>query len=342
MSHEFDSGLFVGESAWHGLGVVVDKPPATTAEAIALAGMNWSVNESPVITIGESDSAPGLVDGWKVLKRSDNGSVLNVCRDTWTPVQNLEAFQWFDPIIQDQDATLSAAVSLQGGKRIALTAKITDETAEVVNGDPIEAYLLLFNSHDGTLSLGVKFTNIRVVCSNTLNMNLRGTQIGSTREDGMIWNDKAARIRHTKSIHANLDAVRDAIDVSRRSFRYTIDEYRAMSQVSLTTELFQKYLTNVFQKDLIGTDNKPKLVTDLRHYDRLVENFESGRGADQIGVRGTLWGAYNAVTEWTSHQRGNTAESDDTEAARNRLNSLWFGTSANINEMAHTAALAMV
>jgi phage/plasmid-like protein (TIGR03299 family) len=342
MSHELDSGLFVGKSAWHGLGVVVDHAPASTSEAIGLAGMDWTVDESPVITIGgNADSVPGLVDGWKVLKRSDNGSVLNVCRESWTPVQNIEAFNWFDPIIQDQDATLSAAVSLQGGKRIALTAKISDEIAEVVSGDPVEAYLLLYNSHDGTLCLGVKFTNIRVVCSNTLNMNLSGTGKGSTREDGMVWNGKSARIRHTKAIHANLDAVRDAIDVSRRSFRYTIDEYRAMTKIDLTTATFNQYLNKVFEKDLIGTDDKPKLVTELRHYNQLVANFESGRGADQVGVRGTLWGAYNAVTEWTSHQRG-SGDSESLESTRNRLNSLWFGSSSVINDTANTSALAMV
>jgi Domain of unknown function (DUF932) len=63
----------------------------------------------------------------------------------------------------------------------------------------------------------------------------------------------------------------------------------------------------------------------------IARNFESGVGADIAGK--TLWGAYNAVTEWTSHQRGGAE--NDIEATRNRLNSLWFGASEKTNAIAH-------
>ena len=336
MAHQFDSGMFVNSTLnqeWHGLGTVVATAPQTTQEAMQIAAMDWQVQESPVITFGDSDAGPALVEGWKVLRRSDNQKTLHVCRDSWTPVQNSEAFEWFDPIIADGDAEISAAVSLQEGKRIAITAKIKDGISDVVSGDPIEAYLLLFNSHDGTLSLGVKFTNVRVVCANTLAMALQGERRNIS--DEMTWNGKTARIKHTRSIHANLEAVRDALDMQRRSFHYTIEEYRAMAKVDLSAAAFDKYLTTVFAKQLEG--DRP--VHDLRQYEQIVHNFESGLGMDIKGVHGTLWGAYNAVTEWTSHQR---SQSDDVDSVRDRLNSLWFGSSAQINEQAHSAALALV
>lgn len=336
MSHQFDSGLFVNSKLnqeWHGLGNVVAEAPKTIAEAIQLAGMDWTVEESPVITYGDRDSTPALVDGWKVLRRSDTRKTLHVCRESYTPVQNSEAFQWFDPIIADGDVEISAAVSLQEGKRIAITAKIKDGIEDVVKNDPIEAFLLMFNSHDGSLSLGVKFTNVRVVCANTLAMALRGEK--QTFSENMTWNGKTARIRHTKSIHENMNAVRDAIDIQKRAFRYSIEEYRAMSKVDLSSAAFDRYLATVFSKQLEG-DRK---VQDLRQYEQLVQNFETGIGMDIKGARGTLWGAYNAVTEWTTHQRSTT---DDLEATRDRLNSLWFGSSAQINETAHSAALTLV
>jgi phage/plasmid-like protein (TIGR03299 family) len=252
MAHEFDSGLFVNSSLtkeWHGLGRVVATAPRTTAEAMRLAGMDWQVNELPVISMG-ADDEPFLVDGWKTLQRSDNGKILHVCRDTWTPVQNSEAFSWFDPFIQDGDVEISAAVSLREGRRIAITAKIKGEIDEVVSGDPIEAFLLLFNAHDGSLSLGVKFTNIRVVCANTLAMNLYGEK--KTIRDDMTWNGKTARVKHTTSIKANMEAVRDALDIQRRAFRYSIEQYRAMAQVQLTSTSFDSYLS----KAMTPNDNR--------------------------------------------------------------------------------------
>jgi hypothetical protein len=60
---------------------------------------------------------------------------------------------------------------------------------------------------------------------------------------------------------------------------------------------------------------------------------EEGRGADLPGVRGTLWGAFNAVGEYLSYERGGSTDA--------RLNSLWFGASARTNAGALEAALEM-
>lgn len=336
MAHQFDTGLFVnadGSQEWHGLGRVVKVAPKTTHECMELAGMDWTVKEGPIVTVTE-DGQPNLIDGWKVLQRSDTGTTLNVCRDSWTPVQNHEAFSWFDPIIADGDAAISAAVSLNEGKRIAITAKLKDGIGDVTSGDPVEAYLLLFNSHDGTLSLGMKFTNVRVVCANTLAIALRGER--SKIGEEITWSEKTARIKHTKSIHDNMQIVRDAMDYQKRMFKYSLEEYQAMAKVDLSIAAFNQYVTNVFQA--VGTLDDDKNASSLRFYDRLVENFESGTGSDIRGFQGTAWGAYNAVTEFTSHQRNG----DDVDAARKRLNSLWFGQGEMINKSAHACALALV
>ena len=60
---------------------------------------------------------------------------------------------------------------------------------------------------------------------------------------------------------------------------------------------------------------------------------EFGRGNDLPSIRGTLWSAYNGLNEWLSYNRGHTPQG--------RLNSLWFGESANMNRLALETALAM-
>jgi phage/plasmid-like protein (TIGR03299 family) len=321
MSHQFDSG-FANLSAV--------AAPKTTAEAMQLGKMDWTVEESPVVTYGDDNTAPAMVPEWKVLRRSDNKQVLNVCRSSWTPVQNSEAFKWFDPIIADGDVEITTALEFQKGKQIVITAKIKDGIDEVVSGDPVEAFLVLYNSHDGTLSLGIKFSNVRVVCTNMLTAALQSRQ-----------NGKLAQIRHTKSIHTNLEAVRDTLDIQRRTFRQSIAEYQAMAKVDLSAAAFDAYLSKVFAKQLEAEvkDKRDRSIQNLRQYEQLIQNFEGGVGMDIKGVRGTAWGAYNAVTEWTTHQRGSNR---DTEAARNRLSASWFGSGAQVNELAHSTALSLV
>jgi phage/plasmid-like protein (TIGR03299 family) len=341
MSHEFNSGMFVKDAAWHGLGTVVEDAP-TTAEAIKLAGMDWTVEEQPMISI-EANGDMDLVEGYKKLRRSDTKAQLHVCKDTWTPFQNSEAFSFFDPLIQDGDAKLEAAVSLKGGKRIAITAKLSGGTAEVVKGDPVEPYLVLCNSHDGSLSLGLMFSNVRVVCSNTLGSALaeqkhKGTYAKFQQGQEIAITDKMIRLRHTANIRENLSIVQQAIDISRRQFNLSIESYKAMAAKSMTTDLFRAYLTNVFADDLkVGTPEERK-ITDYIHYEKLVSNFESGIGMDIPGVRGTAWAGFQAVTEFATHQRGG----DDTEAARERLNQMWFGSGAKLIDRAQSEILSLV
>ncbi|NEO83805.1 MAG: DUF932 domain-containing protein [Spirulina sp. SIO3F2] len=344
MSHEFDSGMFTTQKAWHGLGNVLDAAPRTTAEAITAAGMNWQVLEQPLLTCSDAEALETLED-WKVLKRSDNGTVLHVCPKTWTPVQNAEAFNFFDPIIQDGDVTIDAAVSLREGKRIAITAKVKDGIGEVLPGDEVEQYLVLYNAHDGSLSLGIMFSSIRVVCANTLNWAIsdrkrKGGYAKFAQGDDVALTKKMVRLRHTKNIHSNLNIARDAINISRRQFDLTLEQYRTMAKTPMNTELFRQYLTNIFAPDLgAGTKNE-RSVTQWRNYEQLEENFESGVGMDIKGVQGTVWAGYQAVTEFVTHQRG--SGKDEIEAARNRLNQTWFGTGSKIIETAHREALAMV
>jgi hypothetical protein len=61
--------------------------------------------------------------------------------------------------------------------------------------------------------------------------------------------------------------------------------------------------------------------------------YESGRGNNLPGVKGTLWAGYNAVTEYLAYSRGKTDDS--------RLDSLWFGDSAKVNARAMEVAYAL-
>ena len=58
--------------------------------------------------------------------------------------------------------------------------------------------------------------------------------------------------------------------------------------------------------------------TRARIYGEIETLFAKGRGNDMAGVKGTAWAAYNAVTEYITHERGRNAD--------NRMNTAWFGS----------------
>lgn len=213
--------------------------------------------------------------------------------------------------------------------------------AEVVKGDEVKCHIVLYNSHDGSLAVGISFTPIRVVCANTLGFLVSSNRRKKTQsfDEGAVSDDqKFIRLRHTRNLHSNLEIVQRAIDFSAQQFDMNIEMFKRMAQVKVNDAQFKQYLTNVFKEDLVSSNGKEKEVTELRNYEQLRSNFESGIGSDIPGVRGTVWGLFNTITEFTTRQRGN---GDDIEAARNRLNSLWFGDSAKLNERAKSEALAL-
>lgn len=89
------------------------------------------------------------------------------------PLQNREAFDFFDPVIGDNKAVFETAGALGQGECIWALAKMRDEM-EIVPGDKCWRYLLLSNRHDGKGSVTVKFTSIRVVCQNTMLQRILG------------------------------------------------------------------------------------------------------------------------------------------------------------------------
>jgi phage/plasmid-like protein (TIGR03299 family) len=93
------------------------------------------------------------------------------------PLQNDQAFQFFDPFVSSGLVTLETAGSLREGKRVWILARIAENSdVGIVGDDIVRKYLLLSNSHDGTTAVRVGFTPIRVVCANTLAMAVRNGQ----------------------------------------------------------------------------------------------------------------------------------------------------------------------
>jgi phage/plasmid-like protein (TIGR03299 family) len=301
----------VQNPAWHRLGKVLENPP-TTEGAIVEAGLDWTVLEEPIYRIEKE----GLMEisTHKSLIRDRDRQLLGVVSNAYHPLQNSEAFKWFDFLLHEGEVTLEAAGSLKRGKRIWILAKIHLNPVEVREGDAIHPYLLMHNSHDGSSAIWLQFTPIRVVCWNTLSW------AAASRYEA-AKNRQAFRIRHNSNIEEKLALAQQALDLARQTFETATEEYIAMAHKPITRELFELYLANIFDTE-DPTKNKS--------FPSIQQNFEAGRGNQGK----TLWDAYNGFTEWLDHQRGRSELS--------RLESAWFGDSARLRIKAHREALALL
>jgi phage/plasmid-like protein (TIGR03299 family) len=316
MAHEFETGFFVGKAAWHRLGTVVQDAPKVE-DAIQLAGLDWKVVERPVLYEDSFGDFYIHARSHKVLVRPSDDYALGVVGEKYKPLQNEEAFTFFNPILEQGGATLEAAGSLRYGKRIWVLAKLQGATAEITKGDEVVGYLLLSNSHDGSSAVRVQFTAVRVVCMNTLSAAER-------RGDDAF--EHCVRIRHTRGLPEALKEVRKALDLTNRTFSFSVEAYQRLASKGITVDGLKNYVREVLE----ATDSPAMPLA----WDWIQASYELGPGADLPGVRGTYWGAYNAVTHWLGTIRGKSDES--------RLDSVWFGSGRQIADRALKVALAAV
>lgn len=318
MAHQIESMFFMGETPWHGLGNRVTEA-LTVEQAIKQAGLDWAVRKEEIqLKIAPDLYVPGYATVREINQKID---VLGVVGPRYTPLQNTEAFNFFNPLVESGLVTLETAGSLSDGKKIWVMARINDNSdMSIVGDDTVRKFILLSNSHDGTTAVRCGFTPVRVVCANTLAM------AHSTGESQLI------RLRHSKSVVANLESLREVMNVANANFESTADQFRQLARKQISRADLEKYVKVCLEvnpnakADEIST-RKANQIADV------ISLFESGRGMDMKGVKGTVWAAYNAVTEYLTHNAGNSADS--------RYNSLWFGNGAVRNQVALTEAMAL-
>ena len=94
----------------------------------------------------------------------------------YTPIQNLECFDFLDTVVDDSNAKYETAGSLYDGRVVWLLLNLNKPVQ--VDDDVTHNYLLLTNSHDGSSALKGLTTPIRVVCANTLRLAIDGKNNG--------------------------------------------------------------------------------------------------------------------------------------------------------------------
>ena len=288
MPAEFTSGWFGNnEHAWHNQGIVTEGTlPARDAfkTANALFGvekreLQYPVFKDPNIVGVEPAGVYGVV-------RTDTQDLLGIVSKAYEVVQNDSLLRMAEFIREEAD--MDSVVVLKNGARLAFTATLRGATKEVVPGDKVFRRLVGYLGHDGKTGCGAIFTNVRVVCANTL--------------AAALSSDNKTSIIHKTGANSSFDKLITSIDTARQTFGQEIQSMKELAQTECSIDNFRYFLEKVYEKDL--KDNKS--IDDLKKTQQIIRSYNWGFGTDIPGVSGTLWGALNAVTEFeTSTKRGN-------------------------------------
>ena len=296
----------VKEKAWHGLGQIVQDYP-TSAEAIKHAGLDYEVAKIPLYTKGSGiiETANGIEIGSSELEvpnyfaniRTDNNAVLGVVGKDYHIVQNREAFNFFDEIVGGDEGILyETAGALGNGERIFITAKLPDYI-RVGNGDDVtEKYIFLTTSHDGSGSITAAFTPIRIVCQNTLNASLRNMS-------------NVVRIKHTSGAKQRLDDAHKVMGLANTLSTQLEGIFNQWAKVKVTDQEVRKLIQlalcpNKETFDLLKKGAEDEVSTLFKNTVEDAFAYAMVSDTQQMETtKGTLFGAYNAVTGYYQNVR---------------------------------------
>jgi len=321
MPANVDAMFYVGEMPWHREGKKLENPP-DVKEAISAAGLDWQVEKTPLYSQDRS-----LIKGIYGMTRSDTNVVLGVVKDDYSPLQNTDAFAFFNPLIKDGSLQLETAGALGQGEIVWVLAQLTKGKAiEPKKDDIVERYLLLSNSHDGSAAVNVKFTPIRVVCQNTLTMALN--------------EGNALRIKHRGKMGKHLLAAQEMVQQIIVTYAALGESYQGMVEYQLGAKNVEKYFAGLYpvaDLSLIQTPEQHyRREANLRAQAALLCGFENGTGVKALKIEGTLWAAYNAVTEFIDHPLDYKLGDD------RLLKRIWYGEGARIKARAYHAAMELL
>lgn len=279
--------------------------PTIAAALEAIPELGCPVNKRPLY-LADGTQVP---DAYATVRELPDGTLqsLGVVGSKYEVIQDIRALELLQPL--EDNGTLNSWNAGTYGAKTWLYGEVTSSEyhADVVPGDEVTLRALVGNSHDGSIPWSIGFPGIRVVCQNTFHMAI-------SAKHNML------KLRHTATAADTIRQIQDLMHTLGADFIRNIERFKFLATRPCTDAYLKAYVRKVFGKG--GPTATPAIEFEDRSgepegrserasalYTQVAENFASGRGANL--ARGTWWGAYNAVTEYLSHQRGR-----GTEAAR--------------------------
>jgi phage/plasmid-like protein (TIGR03299 family) len=307
MAHQFDSGFFVREPAWHGLGEVLDDYPADWAEARSKAGLLWEPDEEPVYRVakitaeeaaeqyGERALPTNRSDRWmvpvldhKLITRNDTGAGLAIVRKGYELIHHFTMGDLLDEVAQEAGASFQfeTAGSLQGGRKVWALARLDEPYTVPGDESRTYPYFAIQNAHDGEGACRIIPTQVRIVCMNTW-------QLASDLANFEVV------IRHAGNVGERVEEAKRTIRATREAAAAYLDTMTELSKLNYNDSVLRTFLEHFIPTPEGATDRLIELRDERRGLCRAMLN-QSPTLAD---LPDTAYKLVQLVGEYTDHLR---------------------------------------
>jgi phage/plasmid-like protein (TIGR03299 family) len=325
-SKGFNAFVSYQAAAWHGLGKIMDTA-ISTEQALNEGGLNFDVIKLPNIHYLPNGSEIISEDSFFTCRTDVNKVLGSKLGKDYEVLQNIEALNVVDEILQSGTATIETAGAINEGRKVFICLKVNQDLI-VGSTDKVQQYVLVATSHDGTMSTTVTPTNVRVVCNNTLTAALNGAK-------------GAIKIRHTSNQAMRLSEAAKVLNLIKENTEINTANYNRMREIAITKNDLMNYFGNIFcsekeikqlqaglrVNDVLSTRKQNQLLEVAGFASKGVGQTEALTGKDGLN----MWYAYNAVTGYITRKKYSSVD--------DRANSMLFGAAAATIQDAGVLAL---
>lgn len=301
MAHELDFNAETGvanmfavkQTPWHREGIVLPEAP-TYADAIRLAGLDYTVELRDAHFTAHTaygDEYEKATDGFAVV-RTDREECLALVGKKYAPIQNIDAMNVLEPLINEGFATIeTGGVLRRGGDAWLLVRWNLDRMGDQVRafGGKVQPYGLVAANHTGRRGVLLQDTPVVVVCANTL---AQSEYAGS----GIV-------VRHTATGTDRMVRAAEALwgGVGAR-YEALAAQWTKLQAETCSHRLFEKAVLDIIAPtDRLDPSSKlAGMVQDRLAAQRtsLTRLFNEGTGVDGSHSK---WSAYMSATEALDH-----------------------------------------
>jgi phage/plasmid-like protein (TIGR03299 family) len=280
--------------------------------AMERAGHDFTVKKVPLYirkNMRENIEGGDILDHVAIVN-SETGQYLGTVGKGWEPVQPKILYELAKELIDATGAIINGAINMFGGSVIGLSFRLA--TKEYIENDPTELNFIMLTAFNGRHGISGHAVTNRIVCMNQCNTS------------NNVYN-----LKHTKFVGGR-------INVAKRMMRYYNDEIRTFDDKM--KKLIHKRMnieeTETWFRSLFPFPKSPKAEKNLDEQVLIfLQCLNDGQGSNLQGVRGTYYGAFQALTEYINHYRRiniHKIEGQKREADEVRFQSIHFGTNNDL------------
>jgi phage/plasmid-like protein (TIGR03299 family) len=293
-----DNSVFASDTngarwnSWHSQGTYLENEPRITFERVCeLAPAFASEYEKLPALVGLPDGSTIEVPGWRGVTRMSDHTMLGYVTAGYPLIGPAEAFAWVDDMLNDDSAKAISAVMLREGRQMTLTVELPGHI-KVAGWDDetIRKLLVLTNSFDAKGKLAVACSPVRGECINSTRLIFA--------KSPRVWS-----ARHTSGIRSRMDEARHTLQLSSSYFAEVETTANAMVEAKMPRGEFDKFMQRLVPLTPYMADHMDSRM--VKNRDRAIEAITNAyTTSDNLAnVRGTRWGALQAVLEWNQWAR---------------------------------------